>query len=142
MGFGRLMVAALLSSGVKVHDVITERVDSGNFDNAEAVIRSDSLLLRVVRDRGQMFIDVAPGIAPDRFYQLPDIEVALGRTTIDKVLDQRAVAEFGDTLDRLRAVVPTLVDALSRDPGGTVLALGEAERRRAEAFTQRLRLPE
>lgn len=50
--------------------IVDERYDPQSFGNSLVTLESDSLRVRFVRDRGQVFADVASPSDPDRWWQL------------------------------------------------------------------------
>jgi hypothetical protein len=72
--------------------------DVKHFGDAEAVFRVGTLLLRLVRDRGQEFMDLATIAAPDKFYQFDDVEIAMGWKTIDEVLAKRELEPLTESM--------------------------------------------
>ncbi len=110
------------------------------FDNAEAVFRAGSLLLRLVRERGQEFLDLAASAAPQRFHQFGDLELALGWTKVPEVLARKDPEDLDLVLARVASRFAELESVLSADRlRGTEAKIEQAARERGEAFLAQLR---
>lgn len=95
--------AALASAGILGVDVLVDSTESADdSSSAEASFRWGDLVLRLVRDRGQDFVDLAPVAVPARAYGLDDVGVAQGWRTIESVLARQEPAAL---IDELREVV-------------------------------------
>jgi hypothetical protein len=105
----------LADAGLTGAIVVSSSADSQPFGNAEAVFRVDRLLLRFVRDRGQVFLDIASSATPAEFFQYSDVEIALGWSTIDQVVAKRDLDDLEGLLARLRANLDVLGNAFSGD---------------------------
>ena len=126
-----------LSNGVIVSSV----AGSDTSANATVVIRTGPLLLRIVRDRGQEFLELASVEAPTGFHQFDDVEISMGWTSIDEVLAKREPENLGDIFSRLAQRFPELGMALSGDRARLMRSrIEQAERERGEAFLAKLRL--
>jgi hypothetical protein len=113
--------------------------DVKHFGDAEAVFRVGTLLLRLVRDRGQEFMDLATSATPDKFHQFDDVVIAMGWKTIDEVLAKREPEPLSQTLARLSQHFAELAEAFSGEGERFTLARVErAARDRGDAFMGRL----
>ena len=63
--------------GVAAEIVLAPR-ESSSFGNAIAVLAAAPILFRFTRDRGEVFVDIAPGTAPDDYCRFEDVEVLMG----------------------------------------------------------------
>lgn len=131
---------ALGAAGLGGAHEVSHTVDSAEFGNAEAVFRIHALLLRFVRDRGQVFVDLASSASPTEFHELDNVEIGMGWKTIDEVLAKREPEELGAVLGRLRENLEALNHAFSDEREHLTRARVErAARERGQVFTARLR---
>lgn len=132
---------SLLSDvGLRDVDLLRDRYDSGSFGNGEAVFQIGKLVVRFTRDRGQDFIDVASKSQPDKFYQFDDVDLAMGWTSIDRVLAKSAPEEPRSVLTRLARHFAHLEDAFSGEQERLTRArIEKAAKARGEAFVASLR---
>jgi hypothetical protein len=112
---------------------------SALFGNSTAVFKIGPLLLRFNLDRGQQFIDIASEAEPTKFHQFDDVEIAMGWTSIEKVLDKREQDPIELVLQRLRTNLNVLTNALSGETRLTRARIEKAARERGQAFVARLR---
>jgi len=113
---------------------------ASSLGDGEVLARLDPLLLRLVRDRGQEFLDVAAASSPDQFHQFDDLEIALGWRSLADVLAKTEPEPLHVVLERLRSKLPELKDAFEGErAAGTGKRIEEAARRRGEAFAARVR---
>ena len=98
------------------------------------------LILHFVKDRGQELVDIAMTGAPDRFFLIDDLDVAMNWRSVDEVLAKRQPEKLDAIFARLADHASELNDAFSgaREPS-TRAKLQRAERERGEAFMARLR---
>jgi hypothetical protein len=110
------------------------------FGDCEVIVRLDPILLRLVRDRGQEFLHVAPALVPGRFHQFDDLEIAWGWRSVEQVLGKREPEPISAVLGRLRANIDEIKAAFELDRApATMKRIEEAMRKRGEAFAARLR---
>lgn len=76
-GFGKLMS----SYGFKI---VEDQHDASNFGNAVVVLDSSDFRIRLVRDRGQIFGEVASYSEPDKWYGIDRLYEAIGLQPIPK----------------------------------------------------------
>ena len=67
--FSQIVHAELVNAGLGHATLMSASPEREPFGDAEVVFRLDPMLLRVVRDRGQLFLDVGTIPAPTEFYQ-------------------------------------------------------------------------
>ena len=127
------------SVGIEGVELERESFDPRNFGNGEVVFRLGPLLLRFIRDRGQDFLDIASTIAPDRFHQFDDVEIAMGWKSVEETLGKSEPEPLADMLGRLRNRLGELQSAMSGNQEAFTRARIEraAEQRGAE-FVKRL----
>jgi hypothetical protein len=114
--------------------------DEDSFGNAQAVFRVDSLLMCLIRDRGQVFVEVGSADMPGRFYQFDDVSVAMGWRSTDDVFARKEPEQVGTILSKIRENFAELKQAFSASQEGfTRTRLVKAAREREEAFMKRSR---
>ena len=107
--------------------------DGGAFGDSIAVFRVGNLLLRLVRDRGQIFADIASATRPDLFFQLDDLNVALGISDQAEVVARSEPEDIDRTLARLSSLRETYSAALMPESyANTMRAAIAAAKRRGE----------
>ena len=128
---------AALSSSVQL---VNTRGAADRLGDMEAIYCLQSLMLRIVRDRGQEFLYIAPVSIPDRFFQFGDVEIAMGWRTVQDVLKKRDSEPLETTLARLSRHLDELTAALSGDCASHTVELFErAAKERGDAFLAWLR---
>lgn len=112
----------------------------GGFGDGEVIMRVDPFLLRLVRDRGQEFLDVGAESFPDKFYPFHDVEVAMGWRSLEDVLATTEPESVSSILAKFRARLDELRPAFEGDRAIlTIRRIEDAMRKRGEAFAARLR---
>jgi hypothetical protein len=128
------------AAGLPDPGVLSATYDSAHFGDAEAVFRIGSLLIRIVRDRGQELLSVASSATPTQFHPIEDVEVAMGWKTIEDVLATQEPEQMDLVLSRFAQHFDELAENLS---GGherfTRARIERATRERRQAFIDRLR---
>ena len=110
------------------------------FGDAAIVFDIDGLLFRLVRDRGQAFLDLAVASAPTEFHQFDDVEIAMGWRSIAEVLAKREPEEVVAVLSWVSARFNELKNAFSAERvAPTKKRVEQAAQDRGKAFTDRLR---
>jgi hypothetical protein len=114
--------------------------DQRRFGNALAVFGVGSMILRITRDRGQEFLDIAASTKPTRYFGFTDIEIAMGWTTIQEVRAKGEHPALSEPLDRLRAHFDGLNAAFSSEQESrTAEKIEQAQRESNEAILWRFR---
>ena len=132
--------AQLANAGLSQAALVSASPGGQPFGDAAVMFRVDGMLLRIVRERGQVFLEVAAVAASNEFHQYDDVEIAMGWKTIDQVLAKREPEDLGTVLTRLHARLAELNDAFSGNRTELTKARVErAARDRGKAFTDRLR---
>jgi hypothetical protein len=130
----------LTGAGLGQATLLNTSPEGQPFGDAAIVFGIDGLLLRVVRERGQAFLEVAAASAPTEFQQYDDVEIAMGWKSIDQVLGKREPEDLGAVFARVHARLGELRDAFSGNRAELTRARVErAARERGKAFTDRLR---
>lgn len=107
----------------------------GPMDSCEAFFRSGTLVLRLVRDRGQDFVEVAPADDRSRVYQLDDLGVAQGWRRLEDVLARTEPIPIQEELVTIASRRHDLEEALGRDKRAeTDRAAEAAAEQRSRAF--------
>ena len=130
----------LLAAGLNDAEELDCTPEARTFGDASAVFRLGSLLLRVTRERGQEFLDIAASVEPKVFHQFDDVDIAMGWKSVDEVLAKREPENIAAVLARVSANRSALGEAFSGDREHLTRARVErATRDRGQAFTDRLR---
>lgn len=133
------LVNLLSKTGIDGAESIRAISDAKNFGDAEAIFRVGPLVLRFLRDRSQEFLELATNVAPDKFYQFGDVEIAMGWKTIDEVLAKRELEPLSSVLARLHEHRAEMSEALSSDRESLTRArIERAAQERGKAFVERL----
>jgi hypothetical protein len=121
--------------------VLVEKLEqTGDFGNGRATFRVGTMLLRILRDRGQEFLEVAWSSAPTRFYQYDDVEIAMGWMSASDVVNRNEPEALLGVLRRFRDRIDALQDAMRPEAEElTRLQLERAAHARGTAFLDRLR---
>lgn len=137
--FSEIALAQLNDAGLCNAEAITSKQESASFGNAEAVFRVGSLLIRIVRDRGQQFVDIGSMADPTKFHQFDDVEIAMGWRKVEEVIEKRDPELLDSVLARLAAKMTALQEAFSGSREHLTRArVEQAARERGQAFTSRL----
>src|SRR5262245_27207216 len=100
--FADNITSQLIAAGLSRATLVSSSSDGSSFGDTEVIFKLDALLLRFVRDRGQIFLDIASSAAPAEFHQYCDVEVAMGWRTIDQILARREPEAIGAVLTALQ----------------------------------------
>jgi hypothetical protein len=134
------VLVQLTEAGIIAPELVRASSESEGFGDAEAVFRVGRLLLRVVRQRGQEFMDIGTSARSDQFHQFDDVEIAMGWKTIDELLAKREPEDLSQVLERVSQHLKELDEAFSGERERFTQARVEgAARDRGEAFMSRLR---
>lgn len=129
----------LRAAGFDRVEYLSHASNDANFGDASVIFRVDTLLFRVVRDRGQEFLDVTSSGLFRTFYQYDDVEIALGWKTVDQVLNKKSPEDLLPILKRIAEHFDELRKAFSgkcRD--ATIKSVEDAARVRGQRFVERL----
>ncbi len=134
------VVARLERAGIYDAKLLKANYSAESFGNSEAIFSVGSLVLRVVRDRGQEFLELATSAAPEQFYQFGDVEIAMRWKTIGDVLGEREPEGFDSTFGRLREHIGELTQAfVGPQERLTRARIEKVTKERAEEFLRRIR---
>jgi hypothetical protein len=130
----------LRAAGLQSPELLSATYDPAHFGNAEATFRVGSILVRVVRDRGQELLNVASSQTPAQFHLIEDVEIAMGWKTIDDVLARQEPEQLDIALSRLAQRFDQLATGWSGEQERLTRArIERARRERRQAFMDRLR---
>lgn len=130
----------LQTAGLQRPELLSATYDAAHFGDAEATFRVGSMLVRIVRDRGQELLKVASGQTPAQFHPIEDVEIAMGWKTIDDVLERQEPEQLVVAISRLAQHFDQLADGLSGERERLTRArIEKATRGRRQAFIDRLR---
>ena len=118
---------ALEAAGLGGAQLVSLRQESPGFGDCAVTFGLGHLFLRVVRDRGELFVDLAAKDRPGQFLQYDDVEIAMGWRSIEEVLAKKAPEALDRVLERIQARFSELDAAFSDDQ----VLLTEAKVRRA-----------
>ena len=140
--FSDSTLARLREVGFAESHLVRASPEGKSFGDAEVVFRVGTLLLRIVRERGQEFVDLATSATPDKFHHFDDVEIAMGWKTIDEVLAMREPEHLTRVLARLSQHFAELDEASSAERERFTARVESAARDRGDKFTSRLRRKE
>jgi hypothetical protein len=135
----RRVMGIVGEAGIQGAVLLRDRVEPANFGDGEVVVRLGSLLLRVVRDRGDELLEIAMRRHPTRFFYYEDLEIAMGWTTVEAVVERGRPESLAQVLSRALKRFTDLDEAFSRTKASSTRALLlEASRKRGQALIARL----
>lgn len=138
-GLARTLGQRMLEAGLEGATPVSVEPESGAFGDAMATFMLGHLLLRVVRDRGEEFLDIGLVEEPGNFFQYDDVEVAMGWRSLEEVLSKRAPESLENVLERLAGRLAELQAAFApKCVESTRERIRAAEKERGEAFVARL----
>jgi hypothetical protein len=138
--FPASVLRRLDEAGLNGAELVSSQPDSASFGDTSAVFRLKDLLLRIVRDRGEEFLDLGSASDPGNLFQYDDVEIAMGWHSVDDVLDKQTPEAIGDVLARMAARLGELCRAFSPERlPATIARVRDAEARRGKAFAARIR---
>jgi hypothetical protein len=134
------VLTRLTAVGIPAPELVSASPASKTFGSAHVIFRVGNLLLRVVRDRGQEFLDVGASAPPEHFYQFDDLEIAMGWKTLDELLSRQELEDLERLLPRVSNHMDELQEVFSQDRRQfTEARLDKAARDRGEATMRNLR---
>lgn len=126
--------------GIGDAELVSAAPVSAAFGDTLAVFLIRPLLVRFIRDRGEVFVDLANQSVPEIFHQVDDIGIAMGWWSVTEVLSRSEPVAIGAVLQLLKANFDAIRDAFSGDRERLTRARVErAARERGEAFVAGLR---
>jgi hypothetical protein len=127
------------AAGIKGAEVLSGSGGQGSSDG-HVVFHVESLLLRVTRDRGQVFLDLGSVHSPEHFHQFDDVEIAMGWRSVGSVLAKTEPEALEAILARLREHWDELQAQMSASQERfTRGRIERAARERGDAFADSLR---
>lgn len=81
--------------------LVDETFDPDCPDNATVIFQADCLTLRFTRYNGHDFLDIATALAEREFYWFGDIEVAMGWSSLERILSRIGAPPVDETINRL-----------------------------------------
>jgi hypothetical protein len=94
--------AALASAGLASAKLISDSTDSSSLSaDGEACFLLGTVILRLVRDRGQDFVDVRPASQPSQQFSLDDIGIAQGWRSLESVIARQESIALSDELTEI-----------------------------------------
>ena len=101
--------------------------EAPGFGDCAVTFRLGHLIFRVVRDRGELFVDLAAAGRPGPFLQYDDVEIAMGWRSVEEVLAKKGPEALDRVFGRIHARLSELDTAFSDEQ----VLLTEAKVRRA-----------
>jgi hypothetical protein len=103
-------------------------------------IEIDNLILKIIRDRGQDFVELGPRQQAECFHQMVDVEVAFGWRTTEDVLSLQTPDSLSSIFNSIAQHLSELQQAFDLTHGSLNMdRIKLAARRRSQAFALRLR---
>jgi hypothetical protein len=130
----------LAAVGISESELLSERYNPEHFGDGEASFGlSGSIILRLVRERGEDFVDIAPRSAPGESFRWDDLCVALGWCKVEDVVGRTRPIPTDEVLAEVVERASDLDEALAvgRLPS-TRKAVKEAGEERERAFLEKL----
>ena len=125
--------------GLGAVQLISSSADGEPFGDAILVFRIDSILLRVILDKGETFLDVAPVVKPRHFSSFEDVAIALGWVTLHAP-EPKSTVDLSVALKLFQEHFVELLSAFASERINETQARVEiATRQRGAAFVSRLR---
>jgi hypothetical protein len=131
---------ALAAAGISGLALLEDATDQARQSaNGQATFRWEGMTLRLLRDRGQDFVEVAPAAASSPAWSLDDLAVALGWRTVESVVARQQPAVLVDELREIVARRNELNRAFApSELVKTTAAVDDARSRRERAFIEKL----
>jgi hypothetical protein len=111
--FVNVVERELKAVGLAGAHLLQQSSEGNPFGDTDAVFGLGSLLIRVVKDRGQVFVDLASSESPSTFHELDDVDIAMGWKTVEQVLGKKEPEPLNSILGRLAAHQAELLDMFS-----------------------------
>ncbi len=130
----------LAAVGISESELLSERYDPEHFGDGEASFRlSGSIIVRLVRERGEDFVEIAARSAPGERFRWDDLCVALGWRKVEDVVGRTRPIPVEQELAEVVARASELETAVAvRRLPSTRKAVGEAGEQRERAFLEKL----
>lgn len=137
--FERGMSDSLKAAGFNSASLV-ESDERGDFGDSLAIFSCGSLIFKFIRDRGQVFMDLASASAPEKFYQFDDVEIAMGWKNVDQVLEKKAPEDINHILTRLYTRLDEIDTVMSGERAQFMRKRIEfSAKERGNAFVNRLK---
>jgi len=128
------------AAGIGEASLLSESFEPNHFGDGQASFRLGSIILRLVRDRGEDSVDITPSCAPHEYFRLDDICVALGWRDVQDVVARMRPIPLEDELKEVVRRAARLEAALEADQLPlTREKVREAAEKRERAFLDELR---
>src|SRR6185503_15914041 len=98
-----VMRGKLIDAGLDDAELISSPPGAAPYGDKSTIFRIGPLLLRIVSERGQEFVDLASKSTPEKFHQFDDVEIAMGWRSVDEVLAKREPEPIESVLQRVKA---------------------------------------
>jgi hypothetical protein len=129
----------LSDAGIDTAILLAERVEQDAFGDGEASFGWGGLVLHLVRERGQEFVDVASAQRPLERFRLDDIGLALGWRDVEAITARTEPIRLADELAEVTDHRAELESALSvQHVAATRVAIERAVAQLKRAFFDKL----
>lgn len=129
----------LVGAGLTEATLVSAAPESAAFGDTSAIFSLGQFLLRVVRDRGEEFLDVGSAGDPAAFCQYDDLAIAMGWRSIAEILAKQSPEPLERVFEELARRLPELLAAFSPSRAtATAACIDAAARKRGEALVARL----
>jgi hypothetical protein len=132
-------IACLRAAGFDDVVLLEDSYDPEGGGRAHAIFRVGRLLVRLFRDRSWDLVGLASPASPDMFYDLDDLDVAMGWKSMEEIMTRPDLEPLRSVLGRLFQHRRHLEDAFSaeREPL-TRARLMAASKERGDAFLAKI----
>jgi hypothetical protein len=132
-------VRVLANVGIREASLLSERYGPDHFGDGEARFRWGSIVVRLVRERGEDFVELESIYSPDQSFRWEDVSIAFGWCTVDEVVARGYPVPTSDVLAEIVRREPALHTALDAEHfGSTREAVASAAAKRENAFLGKL----
>lgn len=127
------------ASGIEATRLTVTAADEGSFGNGEASFEWEGLIVHLTRDRGQDSVDLAAAHAPAERFRLEDVELALGWSVLEELLNRAEPrtlsAQLADVVKHRDELRPALsIESLA----ATRASIERAAAQRGSAYVEKL----
>lgn len=132
-------LSLLAAVGIRDAALLSENHDPRHFGDADVRLERGPMLLRLLRRRGEDFLEVASASLPEESFAWEDVCIAFGWRTIDEVLGWTSPLPISEVLSEVARRENELMTAFKPEHAvSTRDAISEAARRRGDAFLKKL----
>jgi hypothetical protein len=138
--FSELASKKLIASGLPQAELLSSKSDFFNFQDSEAKFLLGPIVIKLIKDRGEEFLELGFRSNPSNTFQFCDIEIAMGWSTIAEVLEKDKPENIETVLARLSIHYKKLSSLFSDEfESSTMARIDRASKDRGIEFVNRLR---